>query len=73
MIGRAPVYENAGTGRSNIFKILGYTITSKGDLAGQWPMRDWIIVLGPFAAPIYFLVYPDQLRQLVAWLTILIQ
>ena len=37
------------------------------------PMRDWIIVLGSFAVPIYFLVYQDQFRELLAWLTILIQ
>jgi len=30
-------------------------------------MRDWLLVLGPIAGVMYFLVYPDQLSVFVAW------
>ncbi len=36
-------------------------------------MRDWILLAAPMAAAIYFLVYPDQFRELLAWITVLIQ
>jgi len=36
-------------------------------------MRDWILTLSPLAAAIYFLVYPDQFRELLAWLALLVQ
>ena len=36
-------------------------------------MRDWILILAPVAATIYFLVNPDQFRELLASLTTLIQ
>jgi len=36
-------------------------------------MRDWILTWSPVAATIYFLVNPDQFRQLLAWLALLIQ
>ncbi len=35
--------------------------------------RDWIFVWVPVAATIYFLVYPDQFRDFLVWLTILVQ
>ena len=35
-------------------------------------MRDWIIIWAPIMAAVYFLVYPDQFRQFVAWLETLI-
>jgi hypothetical protein len=31
-------------------------------------MRDWILVLAPVAAIVYFLANPDQFKELVAWL-----
>ncbi len=37
------------------------------------PMRDCVLILAPLAAVIYFLVYQDQFRELLAWLTIQIQ
>jgi len=36
-------------------------------------MRDLIYTLGPLAAVIYFLIYPDQFKELLALLTALIQ
>ena len=39
----------------------------------SFAMRDWIFVLAPVAATIYFLVYPDQFRDFLVWLTILVQ
>ena len=36
-------------------------------------MRDWILLSVPVAAAIYFLVYPDQFRELFAWITALVQ
>jgi len=36
-------------------------------------MRDWIFILAPLAAAIYFLVYQDQFKKLLAWLTVLVQ
>ena len=39
----------------------------------SFAMRDWIFVLAPVAATIYFLVYPDQFREFLVWLTILVQ
>jgi hypothetical protein len=40
---------------------------------GFFAMRDWVLILAPVAATIYFLVYPDQFRELLAWLTMLAQ
>ena len=36
-------------------------------------MRDWILLSAPMAAAIYFLVDPDQFRELLAWITALVQ
>ena len=35
-------------------------------------MRDWILLSAPMAAVIYFLVYPDQFSELLAWITALV-
>jgi len=36
-------------------------------------MRDWILISAPLAAAIYFLVYQDQFKELLAWFTALVQ
>jgi hypothetical protein len=36
-------------------------------------MRDLVLALSPLAAVLYFLVNQDQFRELMAWLTIMIQ
>ena len=36
-------------------------------------MRDWILISAPLAATFYFLVYQDQFKELLAWLTVLVQ
>jgi len=33
---------------------------------------DWLLVLGPIAGVVYFLVYPDQFGLFVAWASRLI-
>jgi hypothetical protein len=35
-------------------------------------MWDWVLVTAPLGVTIYFLVYPDQFKELLAWLTRLI-
>lgn len=49
-----------------------YSVVS-GDLAGSLSMREWVLLLSPLAATAYFLVYQDRFRELLAWLTIMIQ
>jgi hypothetical protein len=46
---------------------------SEAIFAGLSAMRDWILAFAPIAATTYFLVYPDRFRELLAWLTILVQ
>jgi hypothetical protein len=36
-------------------------------------MRDFVLPLSPLAAILYFLVNQDQFRELLAWLTVMIQ
>jgi hypothetical protein len=36
-------------------------------------MREWILAVAPVVATIYFLVFPDQFRELLAWFTMAIQ
>jgi hypothetical protein len=31
-------------------------------------MRDWVLILAPFAIIFYFLLYPGDLNALIAWL-----
>jgi len=33
-------------------------------------MREWIVAVAPLTAVIYFLVFPDQLGELVRWLAV---
>ena len=56
--------EASGFGSHNV---------TQGQSCRALPMRDWIIILAPLAATIYFLVYPDQFKELLAWLTVLVQ
>jgi hypothetical protein len=35
-------------------------------------MRDWIIILAPLAAIIYFLVFPSDFTAMIAWFARLI-
>jgi len=35
-------------------------------------MREWLLAVGPLTASMYFMVYPDQLRGLLAWVTTLL-
>jgi hypothetical protein len=35
-------------------------------------MRDWLLVLVPVGAVVYFLAYPDEFTRLVSWLSRLI-
>lgn len=30
-------------------------------------MQDWVLVSAPFAATFYFIVYPSQFMELLAW------
>ena len=32
------------------------------------PMRDWMLILAPFAIIFYFLLYPSDFNALIAWL-----
>ncbi len=32
-------------------------------------MRDWLMIVAPFVAAIYFLLYPDQFRVVTDWLS----
>lgn len=36
-------------------------------------MRDWTLVFAPLGATFYLLVYPDQFKELLAWLTVLVR
>jgi hypothetical protein len=36
-------------------------------------MRDWMLVTAPLGAAFYLLVYPDQFKGLLAWLTVLVR
>jgi hypothetical protein len=38
-------------------------------LAGNYPMRDWLLVLAPLATALYFTIHPDQFRASLDWLT----
>ena len=31
-------------------------------------MRDWLLILAPFAIIFYFLLYPSDFNTLIAWL-----
>jgi hypothetical protein len=33
-------------------------------------MREWLLVIAPLGATLYFLVYQDQFRELLAWLQV---
>ncbi len=46
---------------------------TRAQFCRSFAMRDWIFVLAPVAATIYFLVDPGQFRDFLAWLTILVQ
>ncbi len=35
-------------------------------------MREWSFVLAPLGLTMYFLVYPDQFRTVLSWLSFLI-
>jgi hypothetical protein len=43
------------------------------DLAGAVPMRDWLLILAPIAAIVYFLTYPSEFTALMNWFTRLLQ
>jgi hypothetical protein len=43
------------------------------DLAGAAPMRDWILILAPIAAIVYFLTYPSEFTALMNWFARLLQ
>ena len=43
------------------------------DLAGGVPMREWLLVLAPIAAIVYFLTYPSEFTALMNWLASLLQ
>lgn len=43
------------------------TVIAQGDLVGVMPMRDWIIILAPLMATLYFLVNPDQFREVLVF------
>jgi hypothetical protein len=45
--------------------------TRWGDLQGNPPMRDWLLVILPVALVFYFIEYPDQLKALIEWLSAL--
>jgi hypothetical protein len=34
-------------------------------------MRDWLMVIVPVAVVFYFIVFPDQLKALIEWLSTL--
>jgi len=36
-------------------------------------MRDWLLLLAPLAAVIYFLIFPDQFKELLARLAVFVQ
>jgi hypothetical protein len=35
--------------------------------AGEIPMRDLVLMMAPPATIFYFLAFPDQFRELLAW------
>ena len=35
--------------------------------AGEIPMQDFVLMIGPLAATMYFLAFPDQFKELLAW------
>jgi hypothetical protein len=37
-------------------------------IVGTLPMRDWLLILAPFAIVAYFLLYPSDFNALIAWL-----
>ncbi len=61
-----------GPASANQTRLLGRTVLRGYNLA-SFAMRDWIMILAPVAATTYFLVYPDQFREFLTWLTILVQ
>ena len=44
-------------------------IWSGANLAGNYPMRDWLLILVPIATALYFTIYPDQFFATLDWLT----
>ena len=36
-------------------------------------MRDWILILAPIAAIVYFLIYPSEFTALMNWFARLLQ
>ena len=36
-------------------------------MQGESPMQDTMLLMAPPAAIFYFLVFPDQFRELLAW------
>ena len=47
--------------------------TYSGELSGVLPMRDWLLMMVPFAAVVYFATHPDQLMDLLSRLVALFQ
>ena len=46
---------------------VGQTDRSVCTLSVEYPMREWIMMLTPVAAIMYFVVYPDQLAVVGDW------
>jgi len=36
-------------------------------------MREWIVAVAPLTAVMYFLVFPDQLGEIVRWLAVYVR
>ena len=51
---------------------VGQTDRSVCTLSVEYPMREWIMMLTPVAAIMYFVVYPDQLAAVGDWFARLI-
>jgi hypothetical protein len=36
------------------------------------PMHDWVLITAPLAAVLYFLAFQDQFRELLSWVSTLV-
>jgi hypothetical protein len=51
----------------------GCTLRAKGDLCWATLMQNWIFMWGPLGTTIYFLLFPEQFRAMLAFVMSLAQ
>jgi hypothetical protein len=69
--GRAGIDEfksNANCSDNPTVKIQAQADRSGRTLLGDFPMRDWLLILSPLALTFYFVVNPDQFAGPMGWL-----